>query len=44
MTDLIGITIHAWQRVLGAWSIGVAGSDIGNLGNPFDHCQDCQSG
>jgi len=21
MTDLIGITIHAWQRVPGAWSI-----------------------
>jgi len=23
MPDLIGITIHAWQRVPGAWSIGV---------------------
>jgi hypothetical protein len=39
MTDLIGITIHAWQRVPGAWSIG---RTIGSFGNLFDHYQDCQ--
>jgi hypothetical protein len=27
MTDLIGITIHAWQRVPGAWPIG-SGSGV----------------
>jgi hypothetical protein len=38
MTDLIGITIHAWQRVPGAWPIAVGrsgGRAIGNIGNPF---------
>ena len=37
MPDLIGITIHAWQRVPGAWSIGVgvversSGRAVGSL-------------